>query len=378
MRPDIVVRYMVIKQYKNYDDPSVNYGQVDAYDLYKRLFAAWGGQNGDELLVQFKTLIDSIETEGFRSDSLLIFDSNMTPHDGGHRLACALFFRIREVNIAKLKFRKDVNGLDYPWFENNGFGEEEILSIRNTSDSIIQNIVQSDKRVGGVPDKRLVIDYIHKQIKRVLEYDQLALNGKSVAHSTNRDFELFYQSLPMLGIKGERPTDVRIREYGLLQIVKQDSYVLDIGCNLGFIDLEISKFVRGVTGVEFNPEACELSKKTAEMLGIRNTTFESGDFKDWIKYSHRKYDFIMAFEIHEWLGMPPGEFAETIDRLTTNYGGIILESHSLSSNEKKFNCFIEALHKQGFKTEREGIINDTGDCERRWVYMEKVRFCNNE
>ena len=49
-----------------------------------------------------------------------------------------------------------------------------------------------------------------------------------------------YQSMELIGLEGMRPTEHRIQEYGLRDILKAEYDVLDIGCNSGFLDMSIA------------------------------------------------------------------------------------------------------------------------------------------
>ena len=53
-----------------------------------------------------------------------------------------------------------------------------------------------------------------------------------------------YQSYDELNVEGQRNTERRIIEYELKKHLQETDSVLDIGCNCGFIDLQISYFIK--------------------------------------------------------------------------------------------------------------------------------------
>jgi hypothetical protein len=48
---------------------------------------------------------------------------------------------------------------------------------------------------------------------------------------------VFYQTHPDLKLEGIRPTLARINSYGLLDIISENSVILDIGGNTGFMSM---------------------------------------------------------------------------------------------------------------------------------------------
>lgn len=108
----------------------------------------------------------------------------------------------------------------------------------------------------------------------------------------------FYQSLPVLGIKGARPSDFRIKTYRLDKIVK-DRKVLDIGNNCGFLDLSID--AKSITGVEYAKNLVDVGNTAATYLELNNVHFEQGDFTKWECKEIK--DVVLNFAVHGWINM---------------------------------------------------------------------------
>lgn len=62
----------------------------------------------------------------------------------------------------------------------------------------------------------------------------------------------FYQGCRFIGITGLRDTDARVNAMRLQQLVAGKS-VLEIGCNTGFLGLDIANKATSVTGFDINP-----------------------------------------------------------------------------------------------------------------------------
>lgn len=108
-RYDIVVRYMAIESY---------YGLNDfGFDLYERMQLC---RHGKSNLGGFKSIISSFEKNRYLKNKPIVLFSDGALRDGSHRLACSLYFGIKDIPV---RWLKEPNGVDYSirWFEQNGF-----------------------------------------------------------------------------------------------------------------------------------------------------------------------------------------------------------------------------------------------------------------
>lgn len=181
----------------------------------------------------------------------------------------------------------------------------------------------------------------------------------------------FYQSLPRLGILGMRPTDVRIETYGICDLIPSDSTILDIGCNCGFIDLELADKVKHIVGIEYNELLVQFAKATANKLRLSNTHFYCADYSQWQKVNKETFDLIFSFAVHGWLALPAQQYANQLFTMLNNGGHLIFESHEYSTDYHLFDAYIEALNQNGFITVKGDMIKDDGETERKYVILRK-------
>ena len=362
-RLDITVRYLAIKDiYEKKDIESAK-----GLRIYRKVFGS-DGQDVDYLLNNLVELIKSYNSKSYDKESYVTCDKKMEIMDGGHRLALALYNNQKYISLKTTIS----NWRQQPFFErfaNAGLERDEIELIIEESDKLVDKALRDCSISQVVVDKDEFIKWLVKEYRKVYGFDKREFNGKSYVTLNNGGF---YQSFPMLGIRGERPTDVRINEYGLNEILSKDMDVLDIGCNIGFLDMEISSKVRSVTGIEYNEEAAQLSKRISKKLGILNAGFIGADFKKWGLSCHRKYDFIFSFAVHKWIGLKPDEYADMINNLLKENGCVIFESHSLSSH-KNFDDYINAFEERNLVVQRRKPINDDGKTEREFVLLRKKK-----
>lgn len=179
-----------------------------------------------------------------------------------------------------------------------------------------------------------------------------------------------YQSLEMIGLRGIRPTEYRIREYELRQILKEQDDVLDIGCNSGFLDISIAKEVRSVTGVEYDGSLVNIANLVADYLGISNCLFYNVDFNQWYRSADTSYNAIFSFAIHHWLNLDSKEYVTIIDRLLRRGGYVCFESHIYGADIEFDECYKEFL-ELGYSIVCEKKINDDGLQERQFVLFRK-------
>ena len=180
----------------------------------------------------------------------------------------------------------------------------------------------------------------------------------------------FYQSLPMLGILGTRKTDIRIKEYGLANFINKNSSVLDIGCNSGFLDIEISAFARNVLGLEYNDKLVDIGKMSISACGIKNVVLINADYNEWQKTNKNTFDIIMSFAVHVWLDVAPIKYTEQLYKMLNNNGYVIFESQTLST-DAKYSEYVKAFKSLGFLDVKYGRIIDDGETEREFVVLKK-------
>lgn len=363
-RPDIVIRYLAVQDIMN--------GNIECGEglrLYKKFIGAYG-LDSDLYANKFIILVNSFADHGYNPNYYLICEKNMWVTNGNHRLACSLFF-----GENKICFKNTISYWDVlpAWHRliYAGFSDEEIDFIRQESDKLVESIIDNQEiEKCKILDQCALRKWVMKKYKEVCKYDKRELNENSMVSVNKGDF---YQSFPMLGINGVRPTDKRIEQYGLKDLLNIKMDVLDIGCNIGFLDLEIASLVRSVTGIEYNPVASRLSKSIANKLNIHNAAFYDYDFKEWENLSRRRYDMILSLDVHQYIDLTPHEYATKIVSLIKPSGLLLFESPDLNLTEEPndYDDYIDVFMKNGFRIIERGDSADQESSKRIWTLLKQ-------
>ena len=158
----------------------------------------------------------------------------------------------------------------------------------------------------------------------------------------------FYQSYYELGIPGTRNSGERILLYKMRDYLKKDDSVLDIGCNCGFLDLQISSFVGSVLGIEIEQGFIDVANKTRDWLNIGNASFRCMDFHD--DKMNRRFNAILSLAVHELmlLKFTEQEYVDRIKELLLEGGYLFFESHDTRTDLQLFNKLCEMFKATGF------------------------------
>ncbi len=334
-RPDITIRYLAIKDIVNRENEDCK-----GLRMYRKF---WHYKDTDLLVDNLTVLVNSFADHGYNSNFFLSCDNTMEIFDGGHRLACALFFGEKMVCVRKTIVNLEQGSM---WLRmmNNGFNDEEIDFIRHESDLLVENAINSQENKKTI-DKEALKKWLLKEYEKLTIFYKrkqcinLFVSAKKVG---------FYQSFPLLGINGTRATDKRIEQYCLKDILNTKMDVLDIGCNIGFLDMEISSYVRSITGIEYNSAILRLAKRIAAKLNICNITFLDVDFKEWMNPSHRKYDLILSLDVHQCINLNPQDYVTKLSSFIKPSGFVLFEGHKIL-NHYNYDEYIDEYMRCGFK-----------------------------
>lgn len=105
----------------------------------------------------------------------------------------------------------------------------------------------------------------------------------------------FYQGLEEIGISGAKPTKFRFDQYEVDDIL-QNTDVLDIGSNTGFVAIHCARLAKSVIGIELNPYLNRIARDVSEYLKIDNTDFLDLDFGEF--NSDEKFDVVLSLSNH--------------------------------------------------------------------------------
>ncbi len=199
---------------------------------------------------------------------------------------------------------------------------------------------------------------IYQEIVEIMQNQAVGFGG-----------QVTYQSFEKLAIPGVRPSLYRIIKYGLKDVLSASHQVLDIGCNVGFLDMSVAEMVNSITGVEYDESLVKVANVVKNYLRMDNCFFEHKDFDSWYIENTKTYDVIFSFAIHHWLNLVPTEYADRIDKILNNKGYICIESHVGDDVEYK-GCLDSLLQKE-YCICGQGTIRDDGMREREWCLLQK-------
>lgn len=195
-----------------------------------------------------------------------------------------------------------------------------------------------------------------KDLCRVAAHPELrALHGRLRGHLKQQKTQwphfayasgYFYQSLDEIRVSGVRPTDRRFDAYGLRELLRSDQEVLDIGANAGFMAILMSRYVKSVDAVEWNPYQVAIGRDVVGYLRITNVKFIEKSFQD-LKPANR-YDVITSFANHTTVdgGMKEGNlrsYFEHLHAMLRDDGLLAFESHNWDVRDPTFNDTIGQL-----------------------------------
>lgn len=186
---------------------------------------------------------------------------------------------------------------------------------------------------------------------------------------------LLYQSFPELKIRGQRSSSKRFKTYKLDKIINNQSKVLDIGCNCGFMSLITAKRSKFVYSVEPNETLIKIAKIVKDHLKIKNCTFINSTFDDF--KTKKKFNLIFSFAVHHWVNFSFFFYVKKLSELLEMDGIIVFESHKLDSIDRYFIKKVQILKNLGFELEELNEIYEKKDMKRLFgIFVKKKNFMN--
>ncbi|MFM7061588.1 MAG: methyltransferase domain-containing protein [Actinomycetes bacterium] len=138
----------------------------------------------------------------------------------------------------------------------------------------------------------------------------------------------FYQSSGRLGISGLRDTDGRIVALDLAELVR-GRRLLEIGCNSGFLTLELARTAAHITAIELNPHLVEIARLAADYCGVTNVAYSVSAFEEF--EAAAVFEDVVSFANHSTYD---GNTQQSLEdyfarchRYTAPGGRLIFESH---------------------------------------------------
>lgn len=159
----------------------------------------------------------------------------------------------------------------------------------------------------------------------------------------------FYQSFYEIGFPGSRNSGERILLYRLHNFLKKTDTVLDIGCNCGFFDIQISSLVKYVYGIDIEQGFIEVANRAKEYLGVNNVQFKSIDFYE--ERLNKKFNVVFSFAVHELMleRFTEEEYVSHLTDILESEGLLFFESHDTRTDRERFYRLCNLFMEKGFK-----------------------------
>lgn len=213
-----------------------------------------------------------------------------------------------------------------------------------------------------VYDEATVLDESMEKDINKLETDGINSNTLKekikIMYGKNQLFDengRFYQSLPLLDIEGDRPSDIRIDTYKLEQLLEGKN-VIDVGCNTGFLDMTLSAVVSSICGIEYNQSLVDIANVVLGYFRkqdqLDNVTVQQADFLEF--QATQKYDVVLFFAVHGWLDCSAKEGVERICDLLMDDGMVVFESQDLEKGDLLYQQYCDCFEKSGMRMIRGG------------------------
>ena len=229
---------------------------------------------------------------------------------------------------------------------------------------LILNIIKSSgmKRLSAINKFTTVMDYKAKD-ERDKEFlaELISIIDRSHTEWNSYDYGegFLYQSFPGCDLRGLRDSKFRFDAYQLETYLDKGTYVLDIGCNSGFLSLMIAEYCKAVDGIEYNPYLVNIANLCKNYLNNENANFACMGFDDFA--AGRDYDVVLSLANHHTFdeGLRPDfrEYMQKIHSMLVNKGVLIFESHpyefrkpSLTENIESVQDIFEIIDKKETKS----------------------------
>jgi malonyl-CoA O-methyltransferase len=306
-----------------------------AFAWYARFIAHFREQD-QHTQDRFVALIETIRRQGFDpAKPIYANPTEFALSDGAHRSAAAIVLGIRDVPY-HLRFG-DTRVPDevFPAI----FDPQEMAVLRDAQERYI---------AGCDPQMAFAC-----RVRRIIRQHPGSF-AAPFSSKTRLPAVRPYQGSARLGILGKRSTEARLEAYGLARHVTGAMRVLEIGCNCGFLSLEVARLAAHVTAFDVDPAYVQVAETARAFAGVENCTFMTASIEQFTPAS--PFDLVISCAVHGWARM---DFASYIARLRAlvKPGGLVLfESHELDHHpeweEQKRHL------DEYFRTLRAGWIDD--------------------
>jgi SAM-dependent methyltransferase len=312
--------------------------ESQASRMYERFIHHFNEQK-EHSAPTFKALIDGIRENGFdRSRAVYANPQEHTLKNGIHRVAASIALGLERIPYA-LSFEENRSSDDV---FRKLFNGEELSSLSAWQEELIA-------RCDG-------LTALQCRVRRLMRAQPQSFSAP-FSSKTKIPVVRLYQGYGRVGLLGKRPTEKRFAAYGLGQFIGETTSVLEMGCNNGFLSLEMSERVRDVTAFDVDAAYVAIGQMVGTYLGRTNCDFRISSAETFSE--DRAYDCVVACAVHGWVSLSFQQFVAKILRLLRPGGVLLLESHELD-------CHPEWAEQKRFLLGhfdllRSGLIDDVDE-----------------
>lgn len=248
----------------------------------------------------------------------------------------------------------NINKYDYDYIV---IAIENFHVAMDVKDILIKNGVNSEKIVWSA--QYIMTDaFFPSDMKRLYEEFDFYMDIFDEYMKGNIEYgaNQYYQSNKLLNLSGARNTEYRIQEYEIKKFLNKKMNVLNIGCNTGFLDIQIAPFVNHITGIDINKGVINVANKTAMHLEVENANFICKDVIS--KGVSNKYNAILLLAVHG-IFEDSKEFLKITEAIEEK-GYLLFESHEVPGDETRYINRLKLLEENGFNSCLFKIIKDGG------------------
>jgi len=299
-------------------------------------FIAYFNEQREHSAAKFKALIDGVRDGGFDpSRPVYANPREHTLKNGSHRVATAIALGLEHVPY-NLSFEETRTPNEvFPKI----FSADELASLLAWQDELIE-------RCGGLMSLR-------GRVRRLMRQHPQSFSA-AFSSKTKIPVARLYQGYEKVGLLGKRPTEKRFAAYGLEQFLQPHMNVLEMGCNNGFLSIEIAERTRSITSFDVDAAYVAIGKMVSAHLGRTNTDFRVSSVENFT--DARTFDAVVACAVHGWVSISFQQFVTKILRFLAPAGLLLLESHELD-------CHPEWAEQRRFLLDhfevlRSGLIDD--------------------
>ena len=156
----------------------------------------------------------------------------------------------------------------------------------------------------------------------------------------------FYQSVPLIKLKGLRNTEKRIEKLKLKDYLNK-KVVLDIGTNIGAIPIMQNDLYKKCIGIDHNSDVINVATEIKNYFNMSNLEFICDNFMTY--NFDTKFDVVLSLANHSTYDKgikETGEYFLKILEILNTGGVLILESHSpLYEDPLSYLKIVESLKK---------------------------------